>query len=237
MQLVVLCGGLGTRLGEITLRTPKIMVPVLGEPFIEHFLRQHKKNGFDRFLFIGGYLVSKIAKHLNENSTLHSNCEIKLHNEGPVRLGTGGAIKSALHLLDENFAVTYGDSFLTLTADEMTQFTSKRPEITSSILIYKNNDRFDTSNISIDANGLVVEYRKGILGKYRYIDAGLIAFFDGRHYFYDHKQNVFDLSEIILDLVSKNSVSSVQCSERFYEIGSKSGINDFEQHIAKERIK
>ena len=53
IQLVVLCGGLGTRLGSISKKTPKILIPILDKTFLEHFLDVHQENGFKkRLVFI-----------------------------------------------------------------------------------------------------------------------------------------------------------------------------------------
>ena len=64
MKIVILCGGLGTRLAEETKLIPKPMVKIGKKPIIEHLMQIYKKNGFNDFILATGYKHHIIANHL-----------------------------------------------------------------------------------------------------------------------------------------------------------------------------
>ena len=71
-QAVILCGGLGSRLGEITKILPKPMVDVVGKPFLEHLIIQLKKNGIKEVYLLVGYKNELIKKYaLYQNLSIH----------------------------------------------------------------------------------------------------------------------------------------------------------------------
>ena len=62
-QAVILCGGLGTRLGHLTKRIPKPMIMVAGKPFLEHLIIQLKENGIRKILLLVGFKKEKIINY------------------------------------------------------------------------------------------------------------------------------------------------------------------------------
>jgi NDP-sugar pyrophosphorylase family protein len=102
MQVVVLLGGLGTRLKEITANTPKPMVDIHGRPFFYYQLELLKWYGLKRFLFCVGYKGSIVEDYFGNGEKF--GVEIKYSYDGDKLLGTGGAIRKALNLLDEDLS-------------------------------------------------------------------------------------------------------------------------------------
>ena len=102
-QSVILCGGLGTRLGKITKAIPKPMVVVNGKPFLEHLLIQLKKNGIKKILLLVGY-KSEIIKNYFGNGKKF-NLKIS-YSYLPEEYETGSRIYKAKNLLDKNFYIT-----------------------------------------------------------------------------------------------------------------------------------
>ena len=70
MQVVVLMGGLGTRLKEYTKDCPKPLVEVEGRPFFDHSLRLLMHHGFKKFLFLIGYRAQMIEEYYGDGSSL-----------------------------------------------------------------------------------------------------------------------------------------------------------------------
>jgi NDP-sugar pyrophosphorylase family protein len=107
-QAIILAGGLGTRLGDITKNTPKPMLLVNGKPFLEYLILNLKYYGIYKIVLSTGYLAEKIFNHFGDGSSF--GVEITYSEEENL-LGTGGAVKLAEPLLDDKFLVLNGDSF------------------------------------------------------------------------------------------------------------------------------
>lgn len=110
-QCVVLCGGLGTRLGMLTERTPKPLLPVNGVPFLDLLLTELGRQGFRRILLLARFEAEKIATFV-ENSAARQRfgLDVILAIE-PDQAGTGGALWHARDRLDETFYLLNGDTW------------------------------------------------------------------------------------------------------------------------------
>src|SRR5215208_2142715 len=107
MQVVVLAGGLGTRLRPLTANVPKPMVPVRGKPFLEHQLGLIRSAGLTTFLILTGYRGDKISQYFSSGENL--GVEIHYVRERTL-LGTAGALRNATHLLEREFMIVNGDT-------------------------------------------------------------------------------------------------------------------------------
>src|SRR5690349_17983844 len=110
MPTVILAGGLATRLGPITRDIPKAMVEIAGKPFLWHQLQLLKRNGVRRVVLLVGHLGEMIQRYFEDGAALGLSLQYSF--DGPMLLGTAGAIRKALPLLPEQFFVLYGDSYL-----------------------------------------------------------------------------------------------------------------------------
>src|SRR5256885_3298000 len=93
---IFLAGGQATRLRPLTDRIPKALVDVAGRPFLWHQLELLKHHGARRVVLAVGYLGKLIQEHFGDGSEM--GIELQYSFDGPVLLGTGGAIRQALHL-------------------------------------------------------------------------------------------------------------------------------------------
>ena len=110
LPVVLLSGGLATRLHPITEKIPKAMLDVAGKPFIHHQLSLLKKKKIERVVLCVGYLGEMIEEYVGDGSQFQM--EVQYSHDGEKLLGTGGAIKNALKYIDDFFFVLYGDSYL-----------------------------------------------------------------------------------------------------------------------------
>ena len=130
MQVMILCGGLGTRLREETEYRPKPMVEIGGRPILWHIMKIYAAHGFNEFVLCLGYKGAMIKDYflnyetLNNDFTLTlgSTKKIKFHNahteegwkitfvETGAAAMTGARVRRALpYITSEHFALTYGD--------------------------------------------------------------------------------------------------------------------------------
>jgi len=222
LPVVILAGGLATRLRPITKKIPKSLVEVAGEPFISRQLKYLNSQGIKKVTLCVGYLGEMIESVVGKGSQF--GLEVSYSLDGPKLLGTGGAIKKALPLLEENFFVLYGDSFLPInfSAVEDAFNASRRPAL---MTILKNNDQWDKSNVSYLENELV-EYNKEFPNlDMNYIDYGL-GILSGRLFDSYDKDQPFDLSEIYKNLSIQSELEGYTVNQRFYEIGSHQGLEE-----------
>lgn len=105
---IILCGGLGTRLGALTGGLPKPMVPVAGRPFLEYFVRQLAGQGFREILLLVGHRAEAIESHFGDGSAFGLRVRYSRELEP---LGTGGALKLAAPLIPGPFLMLYGDLY------------------------------------------------------------------------------------------------------------------------------
>ena len=107
-QMVVLVGGLGTRLGELTANCPKPLLPVNGRPFLETLLWQAMRFGFRQVLLLAGHHGDQVETFA-KSTPLREQLDLQVVRE-PFPLGTGGALRYALPWLQPEFLLTNGDS-------------------------------------------------------------------------------------------------------------------------------
>ena len=108
-QVVILAGGLGTRLRERVPDRPKALAPILGRPFIDYQFQQLAAERFSDAVLCLGHRATAIQDHVGNGSQhgLRVTCLV----EGEP-LGTAGALRNARDLLAERFVVLNGDSYL-----------------------------------------------------------------------------------------------------------------------------
>jgi MurNAc alpha-1-phosphate uridylyltransferase len=229
MPIAVLAGGYATRLGSLVKDTPKCLIEINGRPFVDWQLDLLVKNGYKKFVFCLSHKSSLIQEHLGDGSNRGVNIRYSL--DGETQLGTGGALKKALPILGSNFGVLYGDSFLPINYLRVEQeFLNCRSY--ALMTVYKNQNRFDASNVEF-TDGKLVNYEKGQENKrMHYIDYGL-SFFRRDAFNRWRDQSSFDLSSLFNQLAREQQLDGYEVSERFYEIGSVQGIQEFSNYLRK----
>lgn len=118
-QAVILCGGLGSRLGDLTHKTPKPLLPIQGRPFLEILIQEISRYGVTRFLLLAAYCSEQIeAFALEVGSRIGRDITVEVSVE-PEQAGTGGALVHARPLLDQTFYLFNGDSLLETPLDRL----------------------------------------------------------------------------------------------------------------------
>ena len=229
-QVVILAGGLGTRLRPITETVPKPMVPVNGKPFLHWQLLDLKRQGYTDVLLLVAYLGEQVEKYFGEGSEFGMKIRYSFETEP---LGTGGALKNALPLLAEEFFLVNGDSYLVLPLDEMGRGFD-RTRFSASVSVYDNHDPVPViPNLKV-ANGKVVAYEKdaGPARGYDKIDSGVYLM--RRRLVEEQRQDKFLLAEIWEPLINDGRLAAFEVPTRFYDIGTVDRLAEFEAYLKKE---
>jgi NDP-sugar pyrophosphorylase family protein len=157
-------------------------------------------------------------------------------DEGDRLLGTAGAIRHALDQgkLGEGFLVLCGDSYLPIEIEPVWQASERgrRPLMT----VLRNVNQWDRSNVRF-ANGLVHLYDKGVCDPVasgiEFIDYGLSVLTRDVIFRLAPKDMKSDLSDVAKTLSQESILRGYEVFNRFYEIGSPSGLADFAQWLER----
>ena len=227
LPLAILAGGYATRLGSLTTETPKCLVEINGRPFVDWQLDLLMEHGYSNFIFCVSFKSDAVQEYLGDGSERGVHIQYSL--DGDTQLGTGGAIQKALPKLGDKFGVIYGDSYLPTNYMAAEQFFLNSRS-NALMTVYENRNRFDSSNVEF-INGELINYEKGCnSGQMRHIDYGLTFFREATFYPWRNLPS-FDLSEVCHQLATRGELLGFEVFERFYEIGSLQGIEQFSQYL------
>lgn len=235
MQCVILAGGLGTRLWPTTKTIPKALIPINGRPFADYQLAWLARQKVTEVVYCIGFLGEQIRSHVGDGSAF--GLRVNYVDEGENLKGTAGALRLAFDtgVLADVFFVLYGDSYLPVEFEPvMAAFAeSGRPAL---MTVMRNRDRWDRSNV-IFVPPTVVLYDKtsdeATRARMTYIDYGLSVVsrdLIGRSVDPSAKA---DLADIFKALSIAGELAGFEITQRFYEVGSQTGIADFTRLVAE----
>jgi NDP-sugar pyrophosphorylase family protein len=235
-QAVILAGGLGTRMLPRTERVPKLLLPVAGRPFAAWLLDRLAAAGFDEALLCIAHLGEMIRDELGSGEA--HGIAVRYADEGPVLLGTAGALRRALPDLAPTFLVTYGDSYLPFDYAAPLADLDAHPAAMGTMAVFKNDDRWDRSNTQIEGDR-VVRYAKrardaapdpavdhidyGAMALRREVIAALPA------------ETSIGLDAVQGDLAARGLLRAFPAPRRFFEIGSPAGLADLEAELTLQQ--
>ena len=126
MKVVILAGGLGTRISELTKLIPKPMIKILGKPIIHRIIDHFGSYGHKEFYIATGYKSEVIKSYFkNFNSKKY---KINLINTGKNTM-TGGRLKRLKKYLGETFLMTYGDGLSSVNVNKLVKFHKKNKKM------------------------------------------------------------------------------------------------------------
>ncbi|WP_368744498.1 sugar phosphate nucleotidyltransferase [Desertibaculum subflavum] len=220
--LALLAGGLATRMRPATETMPKSLLEVAGEPFIFHQLRLIRAQGVARAVICVGFLGEMIRAAVGNGKRF--GLEVEYAFDGPVLLGTGGALLQAAPLLGPEFLVMYGDSYLP-TPFAPVVATFKAGGACGLMTVFRNEGRWDTSNVEYDGGRIRAYNKSRQTPAMRHIDYGLGILAD-RAFVNRATGSSFDLAELYAELLERGELIGYEVAERFYEIGSPAGLHE-----------
>jgi N-acetyl-alpha-D-muramate 1-phosphate uridylyltransferase len=230
LPVAILAGGLATRLRPITETIPKSLVEAAGRPFIVRQLDYlHRQNVRDVVLCVG-YLGEMIEAVVGDGSRF--GLRVSYSMDGPVLLGTGGALRRARRLMGEACFVLYGDSYLPVDFEAVEDEFQASGQPALMTILY-NRDRWDKSNV-LFVDGKLVEYNKAEpRPDFTYIDYGLSIVKSEVLERYPANQ-AFDLAGVYHKLSLEGRLHGYEVFNRFYEIGSHGGLKEADDFFRME---
>jgi histidinol-phosphate phosphatase family protein len=153
-QLVILAGGLGSRLKKHSGGLPKAMVPVGGKPILEHQVVLARDHGFTDIRLLTFHGESVIRDHFGDGGRW--GVSIDYHTE-KAAMGTAGAVLEALDELGPRFMVLYGDTVLDVDLEAMWQ-RHEALSADATLFVHPNDHPHDSDLIETDAEGWIVAF-------------------------------------------------------------------------------
>ena len=218
--IAVLAGGLAKRMWPLTEQLPKALLEVAGEPFIAHQLRLFAREGIADVKLLVGHRWEQIERYVGDGGSFGVKVEYIV--DGPMLVGTGGAVRHALDRLAPEFLVTYCDSWLDAPYGPVVEAfrASGQPAL---MCVYRNENRWDASNVQFE-NGIIRRYSKKVREpEMRHIDWGL-GMLKGCAVATRPTDEPWDLAELYEELATAGRLAGYEMARRFYEIGSFEGL-------------
>ena len=226
LSAVVLCGGLGTRLASAVPGRQKTMADIQGKPFLEIVLDWAAGHGVKRFVLCTGYKGEQVEQFFRGR---RRDLEL-LFSPEPSPLGTGGAVRNCLPLLQDRRAlILNGDSLCPLDLPAFADFHA-RSAGAASLAVVEPGERRDGGFIEVGAEGRVLsfeerEYRPGRVlnaGVYLLEPAALAAIPEGP----------CSLEKDVLPRLIERRVFASLVSEPLYDIGTPERWRAFQSGYA-----
>ena len=223
-DVIILCGGLGTRLRAVVSDRPKPMARVGDKPFLEILIDHFAARGLRRFILCAGYKAGSITEYFKNSSD-----RTFVFSQETEPLGTAGALKLCESKRESQTAlVLNGDSFCAVDPAALLALHAQK-KAAATLSAVAEEKRADGGTLNIAPDGRVTAFREGFYeGRERFINAGVYAF----------GQQVFDaiaagtpcsLEKEILPRLLDSGVYAYVTGEKLYDIGTPERLETFQK--------
>jgi NDP-sugar pyrophosphorylase family protein len=239
VPVVILAGGLGTRLRSVVADRPKGLAPVNSRPFLEIQIELLRKQGVRHFVLCVAHFADMIRQHFGDGKSW--NTQIDYSEEGGRLLGTGGALKLAQKFFAPRALVLNGDTYFDLDYRHLLQFHLEERERAGAIATLALAHAPDGSRygkVTLDESG---RYLRGFMekpterdGEGGWLSAGayvierelLEALAPDRPY--SLERDVFPQA-----LAAGRTLAASTSAQTFFDIGTPGGLRTFTEYYAE----
>jgi len=211
VDLVILCGGRGTRLKQLTLNNPKPLLKVKGIPFLKFIINRYQKLNLNKIYLLAGYKGGLIKKKFHKVKHNLIDTEVIIEKKP---MGTGGALSQVRKKIKNQFILLNADSYVDYNLNSF--FSKKKKFIGKMILVnnknYKSNSKL--SNLSLKKELIFFD------SKSNKMNAG-IYFFDKRIFKFIKKKYQSLEDEVLPILINKKKICGDLTKSKFIDIGTK----------------
>lgn len=230
IDVLILCGGKGTRLKKISGDTPKSLVRIGRRPFLDIILSHLQKAGLKRFILGIGYQAHIIKEYYQTH--IIPGTEIIFSQEDKP-LGTGGAVKKAKkYIKSDPFFVLNGDSFSEFNADDFLTFY-KQKDAKVLILLKKVKKKKDFGSITSDSSSQItsfIEKKSTLSGSF--VNGG-VYLFSSNIFSKMPKKNSFSLEYDFFPKMVNKGLYGYKKSGFFIDIGTPERYFAANKHFLK----
>lgn len=156
MIAVILAGGKGTRLGELTKEIPKPMIRVGGKPVLEHQIELLKRYGITEIILLTNHFSDVIEEYFGDGEALGVNIKYFKEKEGEP-LGTAGSVKALEGVLKDDFLVLYGDVMMDVNVDNFIRY-HRAKNSKGTLALHPNSHPYDSDLVEVALDKRIVAF-------------------------------------------------------------------------------
>jgi len=151
MKAMILAAGEGTRLRPLTLKVPKVLLPINGVPLIEHTLRWMKSHGVSEVAINLHHLGEQIKDFVGNGSRFGMKVA---YSKEKALLGTAGGVKAMEHFFNGTFVVYYGDNLTDFDLTAMIALHREKGGV-ATIAVFKSHNPTEVGIVEMDNEGRI----------------------------------------------------------------------------------
>jgi D,D-heptose 1,7-bisphosphate phosphatase len=237
MKAVILAGGKGTRMGEMTMEIPKPMLTIGGQPVLEHQVELLRKYNITDITILVNYLKDSIIDHFGNGEQF--GVQINYFEEKEP-LGTTGGIKAIEDQLQEDFIVFYGDVMIDMHLGRLINF-HKEKQSECTLVLHPNDHPFDSDLVETDEQHQVIKFLpkphpEGVYYK-NLVNAGAYILTPGIFRFID-KDKKADFGRQIFPLIyNKIKMFGYNTAEYLKDMGTPDRLEEVEKAYLSGKIR
>lgn len=215
IDLVILAGGRGTRLGSITNKTPKPLIKINGIPFLQHLINYYSKFDFENIYIIAGYKGEQIKKEFNNKifNLIKVTCCVE-----KKRKDTGGALYEIKNKIKNDFILVNGDSFI----DVNLQYFFNQKKIDHNYIFLNKNTNYKENKKLINLN---INNKKIVFfsNESKLMNSGV--YFLKKSILKNIENKKISLeNEVLIKLIEKKKLKGIKTNGRVIDIGIKKNL-------------
>ena len=227
MDLIILCGGKGSRLGSLTKKIPKPLIKIGTRPFLYYLIKYYQRYNFKKIYLLAGYKGNQIKKYFNKKKFNFINVEVIIEKQP---LGTGGCLSLIKKKLSKHSLIINGDSFIEY---DVRKFLSGKFE-NKMLLVqnknYKSNKKLSNLKININKKIYYSKSNSNIMNGGVYcLSNKILKKIDQR--------NISLENEIIKKLIFQNKIYGEITKGYFIDIGIRKNLSYATKTLKKNNIK
>ena len=234
MKVVIMAGGKGTRLKEITKdEIPKPMVKVLGKTILEHQIDVLKKNDLKDIIIIVGYLGEKIKHYFKDGKDFGVNITYIDEHEP---LGTAGSFYYVKNYVKEDFILLFGDIIFDVYLKKMIDFHNMKKSY-ATLFVHPNSHPYDSDIVLMDDDNKIIGFdSKNNVRTYSYdncVNAGIYIISNKLIQKIDKLKKLDLEKDILSKVIEEENVFGYYSSEYVKDVGTVERIKKTSEDIQK----
>jgi len=220
LPVVVLAGGVGSRIASVDPTVPKPMLRLIDRPFLDWKLAGLAQQGVREVILLVAHRSQVIVDHVATDPV--PQLSVTIIDEGPDPLGTAGALRAAADYLPDRFFVTYGDSFLTQSFLPLGRvFDERRPE--AAIAVVEHDSAAQPGNIALDGDVVIDYHKPDRPGRFPFLDYGQLAL-ERRALLRLPEGFLGDLGALLRMLIAERALLGVVVSGEFHDLNTPEAL-------------